>query len=82
MLPILLAVALAAPGSSIGTSRMILRDPQEGPTPVTKFMIPSRIPDCTTTEQIQRAREEQMKGWDADCLIPRKSDLQQQQQQH
>lgn len=77
MLPVLLAMLMAAPGSnSIGTSRMILRDPQQGPTPVTKFIIPTRLPDCTTPAEIQQARVDEMKGWEAQCLIPRKTDLQ------
>ena len=75
MMPILLAMLLAAPGTSIGTNRMILRDPQQGPTPVTKFIIPTRLPDCTTPEEIQHARVAELKGWEADCLIPRKTDL-------
>lgn len=80
MLPILMAFLLAAPGStSIGENRMILRDPQQGPMPVTdKFLIPSRVPDCADWQQIQRAQEERIKGWEPECIIPRKADQQRQ----
>lgn len=79
MVHLLMALLLAGPGSgSIGVSRMILRDPQQGPTAVTdKYLIPERVPDCTTREQIQRANEERIKGWDPECMLPLKSNAKQ-----
>ena len=73
MAHLLLALMLAAPGTSIGENRMILRDPQQGPMPVSdKFMIPARVPDCANPEQLQRAEEERIKGWEPECMLPRK----------
>lgn len=78
MVHLLLAMLLLAPGGSIGTNRMILRDPQQGPTPVTdKYILPGRAPDCTTPEQIQRANQERIQGWEPECMLPRKADLKQ-----
>ncbi|HEX3675778.1 MAG TPA: hypothetical protein VHU79_00070 [Sphingomicrobium sp.] len=81
MVHLLMALLLAGPGSgSIGVNRMILRDPQQGPTPVTdKFLIPARVPDCTTPEQVQRANAERIKGWDPDCMLPPKMNSKQPQ---
>lgn len=75
MVHLLLAMLLAAPGSgSVGTSRMMLRDPQQGPTPVTdKMLLPERVPDCTSPEQLQRANEERIKGWEPECMLPLKT---------
>lgn len=77
MLNLLLAMFLLVPGGgSVGASRMVIRDPQGGPTPVTdKYLLPERVPDCTTPEQIQRANDERIKGWEPECILPRKSDL-------
>lgn len=79
MVHLLLALVLAGPGSgSIGESRMILRDPQQGPTAVTDlYLIPERVPDCTTPQQVQRANEERIKGWDPECMLPLKSNAKQ-----
>ena len=79
MVHLLIALLLAAPGSgSIGVNRMILRDPQQGATPVTdKYLIPERVPDCTTPEQVQRANEERIKGWDPECMLPLKTNVKQ-----
>jgi hypothetical protein len=79
MVHLLIALLIAGPGSgSIGTSRMILRDPQQGATPVTdKYLIPERVPDCTTPEQVQRANEERIKGWDPECMLPLKTNWKQ-----
>lgn len=74
MVHLLLALLLAAPGGtgSIGENRMILRDPIQGPMPVNdKFLIPARLPDCATAEDLQRAREEQIRGWEPDCMLPK-----------
>jgi len=80
MVHLLMALLLAGPGSgSIGESRMMnLRDPQQGPTAVTdKMLIPPRLPDCVTPEQIQRADEERIKGWEPDCMLPPKTNVRQ-----
>ena len=77
MVPLLLALVLAPPAGagSIGESRMILRDPQQGPTPVTSlFMIPARVPDCADRYQAQRAAEERIRGFDPECMLPLKSE--------
>lgn len=73
MLPIVMAMLLAAPNSgSIGENRMTLRDPLQGPMAVTdKMLIPSRVPDCTTDDQIREAQIERIKGWQPECMIPR-----------
>lgn len=75
MVYLLMALLLATPGSgSIGTGRMTLRDPQQGPTPVTdKMLTPQGTPDCTTAEEVQRANEERIKGWDPECILPVKT---------
>jgi hypothetical protein len=31
------------------------------------------VPDCANAEQLQRAEEERIKGWDPECMIPRKT---------
>lgn len=79
MVHLLIAMLLAGPGSgSIGAGRMMLRDPQQGATPVTdKYLIPERVPDCTTPEQVQRANEERIKGWDPECMLPLKANTKQ-----
>lgn len=77
MVPLLLALVLAPPasGGSIGENRMILRDPQQGPMPVTgMFMIPARVPDCADRFQAQRAAEERIKGFEPECMLPLKSE--------
>ena len=73
MLHLLLAMMLAPPGGSIGNVREILRDPIQGPTPVSdKYLIPERTADCATAEEIQRARAEIIKGYEPECMLPRK----------
>lgn len=76
MVPLLFALMMAAPpsNSSIGENRVILRDPQQGAMPVSdKFLIPSRVPDCTDARQAQRAAEERIKGFEPECMLPLKT---------
>jgi hypothetical protein len=83
MVPLLLALVLgpAVNGGSIGENRMILRDPQQGPTPVTSmFLIPARVPDCADRYQAQRAAEERIRGFEPECMLPLKSDPKPRQQ--
>ena len=72
MVHLLIAMLLAGPGTgSIGENKMMFRDPQQGPMAVSdKYLIPARVPDCTTPEQVQRASEERIKGWDPECMLP------------
>ena len=73
MVLLLMAMFLGAPGSgqSIGENRMILRDPQQGPTPVIdKFLIPSRVPECADRYQAQRAAEQRIRGFEPECMLP------------
>ena len=75
MIHLLLAMALAAPTlntGSIGENRMTLRDPQQGPMAVSgEFLIPGRVPECANAEEVQRAQEERIKGWEPECMLPR-----------
>ena len=83
MMPLLLALVLAPPvsGGSIGENRITLRDPQQGPTPVTgMFMIPARVPDCADRYQAQRAAEERIRGFEPECMLPLKSEARPRQQ--
>ena len=84
MVVLLMAMLLAPPppsGGSIGENRMILRDPQQGPMPVSdKFLIPSRIPDCADRYQAQRAAEERIKGYEPECMLPLKMEAKPPQQ--
>lgn len=76
MVPLLFAMLMMAPpnNGSIGENRMVLRDPQQGPMPVTdKFLIPSRVPDCNDPRERQRAAEARIKGWQIpECMEPLK----------
>lgn len=77
MVPFLVTLLMMAPvGGSVGEARsFMLRDPQQGPTPVSdKYLIPERAPTCATPEQIQHARVEIIKGYEPECMIPRNSD--------
>jgi hypothetical protein len=77
MVPLLFALLMMAPpnSGSIGENRAILRDPQQGAMPVTdKYLIPARVPDCVDAYQVQRAREERIKGFEPECMLPLKSD--------
>jgi hypothetical protein len=71
----LLVALMLAPGASIGENRILLRDPQQGPTPVTdKYLVANvQIRDCANPEEVQRAQEERIKGWDPECVIPKKA---------
>ncbi|MGE5563283.1 MAG: hypothetical protein ACM3ZV_08220 [Bacillota bacterium] len=76
MVVLLMAMLLAGPGNgqSIGENRMILRDPQQGPTPVIdKFLIPGRVPDCADRYQAQRAAEQRIRGFEPECMLPLKT---------
>ena len=72
MVLLLMAMMLGPPmNGSIGENRMILRDPQAGPTPVIdKFLIPSRVPDCADRYQAQRAAEQRIRGFEPECMLP------------
>jgi hypothetical protein len=71
MIHLLMAMMIAAPGSgSIGESRMILRDPQQGPTAVTdKDLRPGRLPYCRSDAEVQRAVEQVRNGETGDCFV-------------
>ena len=79
MVPLLLALVLVPPGS-MAESKMDSLDPPQGPTAVTgMIMIPPKVPECTDRYQAQRAAEEQIKGFDPECILPRKSKTKPQQ---
>lgn len=82
MVPLLVTMLMMAPtGGSVGEVRSVmLRDPQQGPTPVTDKYIVSRGPAvCSTPEDLRRAREESIKGYEPECIVPRKADTEQPQ---
>ena len=69
MIHLLMALMLA-PSTSIGESKMMLRDRLQGPTPVTdKDLRPSRPPDCRTDEEVQHAVYQVRNGELGDCFV-------------
>jgi hypothetical protein len=57
---LLLLAAQPAPGPS---ERMLERDRTQGPTPVTgMFLIPPKIPDCRTKEEVDAAAQAKAAG--------------------
>lgn len=75
MLQLLLMMFAAMPPSAGVPDRVILRDPQQGPTPVTDlFVIPPKIPDCRTDEQIRHALQEKADGYLQSCDPPKSAD--------
>jgi hypothetical protein len=73
MFQLFLLMLLAAPqmpGSL--PDRVILRDPMQGPMPVTdKVLIPQKIPDCKTDAEIQKALAEKVNGDLQSCDPPK-----------
>lgn len=70
MIPLLMALMLAPGSGSIGDTKFMLRDPQQGPTPVTdKLLRPSRPPDCKTDEETRHAVQQVRNGEIGDCFV-------------
>lgn len=70
MLYLLIALAFAPGSGTIGDNRIILRDPQQGPTPITdKDLRPSRPPDCRSEAEVQRAVEQVRNGEAGECWV-------------
>ncbi len=70
MIPVIVALMLAPTGGSIGENRGILRDPQQGPTPITdKDLRPSRPPNCRNEAEVRRAVEQVRNGELGDCWV-------------
>jgi hypothetical protein len=71
MVLFLMALMLAPPAGTIGENRLILRDPQQGPMPVTdKYIVYRGTPECTTPHQKQAAAVARIKGLTPDCTMP------------
>jgi len=69
MEPILALIAMiAAPGASIGDRLMPMGGPQGV---IDKTILPSKIPDCRTEAQIQRALAEKANGLPQSCDPPK-----------
>jgi hypothetical protein len=67
----------AAPVMNGVPDRVIFRDPQNGPTPVTDlWIVPPKIPDCRNDEQIQKALAEKANGDPQSCDPPKSATLQ------
>lgn len=76
MLQLLTLLIAATPIAGGVPDRIILRDPQQGPTAVSdKFMIPQKAPDCRTQVDVQRALEQLRQGDPGDCFIRDKEAL-------
>jgi len=68
---LLLAATAPPTGSSLPPGTIVGLDPRQGQMPVTdKTLIPGRVPECADADQAQRAAEEQIKGYDPECLRP------------
>ena len=66
---LLLAAIAPSTGASLPPGTIIGLDLRHGPMPVTdKTLIPGRMPECADAYQAQRAAEEQIKGYDPECL--------------
>lgn len=68
----LLLATMAPPTvSSLPPGTIVGLDPRQGPMPVTdKTLIRGRVPECVDAYQAQRAAEEQIRGYDPECLRP------------
>jgi len=68
---LLLAATALPTGANLPPGTIIGPDPQQGPMPVTdKTLPPGRVPECADANQAQRAAEEQIKGYEPECLRP------------
>ena len=68
MLQLLLLVLAAVPPGAGMPDRVILRDPQNGPTPVTNlYLIPPKLHDCRTDAEVQAALEKRRYGEQEPC---------------
>jgi hypothetical protein len=77
MLQLIMAMLVAGPEMGGVPDRVILRDPQNGPTAVTDlWIIPPKVPDCKTDQQIRQALEEKARGDQQSCDPPKSAVLQ------
>lgn len=69
MLQLLMLMLLAAQQPGAGPSeRVILRDPMQGPTPVTdKYLLPPKLKDCRTDAEVQAALDARRYGDQEPC---------------
>ena len=72
MLQLVLSMLLAAPPMNGVPDRVIFRDPQNGPTPVTDlWIIPPKVPECKNDQQIQQALDQKAHGELQSCDPPK-----------
>ena len=68
MLQLMLFLLAAVPPMGGAPDRVILRDPMQGPTPVTdKWVGPTKIYDCRTPEEDRVALDQRLHGETPKC---------------
>ena len=68
---LLLAVAPPPPPPSLPPGTLTGHDPRQGPMSVSdKYLLPGRLPECADAYESQRAAEEEIKGFQPECLRP------------